>query len=232
MTTLDFDHSIFVQHERLRLPAGREPGQNPFYALKLFLADLHPIEMLDFAAKTLDDVGIGQRRLRQLLLAYGYHETLLLAKSMEWFVERRAPESLLDPDTPDWLFDLDGGVVRAAKRRSYDDDHVSYIVEVEFNGGAAGCIQARLDENGALCNAWVMSERIDAAAKLIRAVDSNRRAYRTIKPETALRALREGRASFDALPEFCPSPFNPWPANRALLDFVLDCFEPSKNTYV
>lgn len=232
MTTLDFDHSIFVQHERLRLRSDCEPGQNPFYDLKRFLADLHPIEMLDFAAKTLDDVGIGQRRLRQLLLGYGYYETSLLVKSMEWLVDRRAPESLLDPDTPDWLFDLDGGVVRAAKRRSYDDDHVSYIVEIELNGGTTGCIQARLDEHGTLCNAWVMADHIEAAAKLIRAVDSDPRSYRTVKPATALGALRGGRAKFDALPEFRPSPFNPWPANRALLDFVLDHFDGSSSTYV
>lgn len=227
MTTLDFDHSVFVRHERLRLPTDCEPGLNPFFDLKVFLEDLQPIEILDFAAKTLDDVGIGQRRLRQLLFRSGYYETSLLMKAMEWLAERRAPESLLDPDTPDWLFDLDCGVARAAKRRTYDDDHVSYIIEVELNGGTTGCLQARLDEHGTLCNAWVIAEPIDYAARLIRAVDADPRPYRTIKPATALRELQRGRAKSGASPEFVSSRFNPWPANRALLDFVLDHFEPA-----
>ena len=77
------DCSDFVQCERLRLPAECEPGDNPFYDLKVFLADLHPIELLDFAANVLGDVGPGQRRLRQALLWFSYYETSLLMKSME-----------------------------------------------------------------------------------------------------------------------------------------------------
>ena len=50
--------------------------------------------------------------------------------------------------------------------------------------------------------------------------------YRRILPRTAVRELRRGRDAYDANPT-TESLANPWPRNRALIDFVLDRFDGS-----
>ena len=99
----------------------------------------------------------------------------------------------------------------------------SYLLELEVAGDHLGTIQVRVDEHGANCNAFVLEDDLRSAAQLLRGLDRGL-PYRTIKPATALPELRAARAVFDAGSPFEPERFNPWPANRALLDFVLDHF--------
>jgi hypothetical protein len=206
-------------------PPSLLPKFDSMYDLKVELAGMHPFELLDYAAKTIAEAGPVERRVRSALFASGYFETSLLYKAMGWLVDRRPPEALLDPDTPPWLFDVNDGVIRAAKRR-VDDDSTSYLLELKLPGGPVGSLQVRVDTaSGAITNYYVAGEPMAALVKLIRSVEPEGFGiYRKIATATAYETVLDASVEFDVEP-IRSSPGNPWPHNRALLDFVLDEFD-------
>ena len=117
-----------------------------------------------------------------------------------------------------------------AARRRKADDSTSYLVELEIGGEVVGTMQLRLDEHGRLCNAFSVDDDIDGLSRLLTSLERDRRpsvgTYRRILPRTAVRELRRGRAHFDDSPT-SEQEGNPWPRNRALVDFILDRFDTS-----
>ena len=224
-----------MQPKRHLQPSSQLPKFDSFNELADEIRNMHPVELLDLAAKTIADVGSTERQVRSALFAAGYFETSLLEKSMSWLVDRRAPESLLDPDTPAWLFNVADGVIRAARRRT-EEDRTSYLIEMKLPGGPVGSMQIRIDNNsGAITNYFAAREPLPALVKLLRAMEGAGRGskrngskdngtYHKVGTQVALEALLEARRVFDLDPGRS-TPANPWPHNRALLDFVLDEFE-------
>lgn len=143
---------------------------------------------------------------------------------MEWLADRKPPESLLDPGTPDWLFHLDRGPVCAAMRRVCEAGNRFYLIDIELNGGTRGGPRVQLDDDGVLRNTQATTEPAEAAAARVANLEIEPHLHRTIDPQSALDDLREGRSKFDALLHDEPTRSGCWPANRALLDFVIDHF--------
>ena len=192
------------------------------------LEDAGPIVVLDRAAHCMAELGSDVQELRRSLRAWGWYDASLLEKGIGWLSTGMGPESLLDPDTPRWLHELGRGVISAARRRK-EDDNTSYLIELEVGGDVVGTIQLRLDDTGRLYNAFVASDGIDGLSRLVTSIERRRTKapYRRILPRTAVRELRRGRDAYDVNPT-ADSLANPWPRNRALVDFVLDRFDSSR----
>jgi len=193
------------------------------------LEDAGPIVVLDRAAHCIAELGSDVDELCRSLRAWAWYDASLLEKGIGWMSTGMGPESLLDPDTPRWLHELGRGVISAARRRK-DDDSTSYLIELEVGGDVVGTIQLRLDDSGRLYNAFVADDGIDGLSRLLTSLERRRlssgAAYRRILPRTAVRELRRGRDAYDENPT-AESLANPWPRNRALIDFVLDRFDAS-----
>lgn len=194
------------------------------------LEEAGPIALLNRAAHCIAAVGPEVDELCRSLVITGWHEASLLDTAIRWLSTVEVPESLLDPDTPRWLHELGRGVISAARRRK-EGDSTSYLVELEVGGDLLGTMQLRLDDSGRLYNAFVASDDVDGLARLLTTLENRRlssgASYRRILPRTAVRELRRGRAAYDADPT-PDSLANPWPRNRALIDFVLDRFDATR----
>ncbi len=86
MSQPDFRPRTWMQPKRHLQPSSQLPKFDSFNELADEIRNMHPVELLDLAAKTIADVGSTERQVRSALFAAGYFETSLLEKSMSWLV--------------------------------------------------------------------------------------------------------------------------------------------------
>lgn len=185
------------------------------------VTDKHPFKVLERAAFYITDYGANESLLRQRLRAIGWFEESVLSKALDWLATGQPPYSLLDPDTPKWLHNLDAGTIRAARYRD-EGEMTSYLLEVKLPGGPVGTLQLTIDAGGRLGDAFAWGGPISKLIRQKRSHDiDDFGTFRPLSTKMAQRALRAARDAFDATP-IEERPFSPWPSSRPLVDFVLD----------
>ena len=210
------------------------------YDLCAEIAQMHPFELLDFASMTIGEVGSAQAHFRSSLFRSGYFETSLLYKAMGWLIDREPPDSLMDPDTPAWLFGVGDGCIRAARSKA-GITHTTYLIELKLASGPVASAHIDIDNHSnQIVHYGLVAKPISQLVRHLRASEaSTKAAFRSTPPRTATDALRKARLAFDTPannnvsqaslrtePTESHNPLlnNPWPHNRALLDFILDEF--------
>lgn len=182
----------------------------------------HPIKVLEWAALLLSASGTNGAHVRQRLQAAGWFETSVISKSIDWLATQTAPESLLDPDTPKWLLDLDLGTIRAARYR-HEGPNTRYLIEVKLPHGPVGTFVLTVDAAGRLSSAGCHGGPINKRLELKLLATDEFGQFRPLSPTIAQRTLQSASDEFDIAPSE-EGLSGAWPANRPLIDFVLDRF--------
>lgn len=197
------------------------------------MLDDQPLAFLDTTAREISACPECASAMIRPLRSSGATVELALARAIEWLLRYPSTRPATSAQAlPAWLAELDRSVIFGAARRKEGPGAMltSYLVEIELPGGHVGTMQARLDRaaDGRLINAFVsdeslrfMQSSLDWIARTEPPPDQRPGPYRAIEPETAIRALRAAVAAADADPVPI-EPYNPWPANRPLVTFVLD----------
>lgn len=190
--------------------------------LEDFLENAEPFAFLDFAARSLHHVRGDLQSVLGWLRAYGWYESAMFATAMEWLHTGVRPESCMDPDTPGWLRHLDDMHITEAWRQEFEDT-TSFVVGLRLPAGQIGAFQARIhhSQGDQLRNYFVLDDPPERMTRLLVSAWRNQPpAYEPVEAQSALTQIAKAVERYGSGPHE-PEPANPWPTNRALLDFVL-----------
>lgn len=195
--------------------------------LEDMLEERQVLALVDFAAKSVSELGPGVGDYLSALRRSGLYEAAVLATAMEWLASGARPDSVMDPDAPKWLVGLDQGLVTGASVCQDTAKTTSYVVGLQLPGGHTGAFQARIDHtrDDTLSNYFVTDDSPGQLARLLTGVPRTPVGdYQPTGAELAVAALAAGVRRYDA-GHFDREPANPWPGNRMFLEFVLAKFE-------
>lgn len=195
--------------------------------LEDMLEERQVLALVDFAAKSVVELGPGVGDYLSALRRSGLYEAAVLATAMEWLASGARPDSVMDPDAPEWLVGLDQGLLTGASVCQDTAKTTSYVIELQLPGGYTGGFQARIDHtrDDTLSNYFVTDDSPGHLARILTATTrSHAIEYVPTGVELAVAALAAGVRRYDA-GQFEHEPANPWPGNRMFLEFALSKFE-------
>lgn len=182
------------------------------------ISEYRPMDLMGYATSLLHSAGHLAHTLISTLVDADWPEAQTLGCALEWLTLGEATHGW--ENIPGWLHRLNRANISQARRRRSDEGD-AYLIAIEVDGDEIGLASIFVRPDGRIDSFFGVPDQLHTFIQLTKTLQREHfTPYRKIALSTAKQALLEGRSRSDK--NSPPSGPGAWPANRPLLDLIVD----------